>query len=133
MSDQGDKNRERGERVTVFAKGKRGEMGKLKELMGSDFKKTLAEAKVPVVVDFWAEWCAPCKAIAPLVEALAGEFDGKVKFAKVNVDENGPLAGDCNVMSIPTLIFYKDGVEEARLVGVVPKRDIVKKLEGLLR
>ena len=133
MPNQGDKNRQKNKKLTVFKKWKRGEMGKLTELMSSDFKETLAESSVPVVVDFWAEWCAPCKAIAPLVEALAGEFDGKAKFAKVNVDENGPLAGDCNVMSIPTLIFYKDGVEEARLVGVVPKRDIVKKLEGLLR
>ena len=132
MSDQGDKNRERGERLTVFAKGKRGEMG-ITKLMSSNFKKTLSESDVPVVVDFWAEWCVPCKAIAPLVEELAGEFSGKVKFAKVDVDENGPLAGDCNVMSIPTLIFYKGGVEEDRLVGIVPKREIVKKLEGLIR
>jgi thioredoxin 1 len=73
------------------------------------FKEVVLEAKIPFLVDFWAPWCAPCRAIAPVVEELAGEYGGRVGFVKVNVDENTMVATEYGIRSIPTLLLFKDG------------------------
>ena len=89
-------------------------------------------AFVPVLVDFWATWCAPCKAIAPVLEQLAGEYDGKVRIGKVNVDENPAIPGQYGVRGIPTLILFKDGQIVDQLVGAVPKNQLESLLQKAL-
>ncbi|MDO8269588.1 MAG: thioredoxin [Candidatus Levybacteria bacterium] len=96
------------------------------KLTDESFQKEVLEATAPVLVDFWAEWCQPCLMIAPVVDELAGEYGDKVKFGKINVDENINTPGNYGVMSIPTLIVFKDGKPYKTLVGVQGK-DILKK------
>jgi thioredoxin 1 len=86
----------------------------------------------PVVVDFWAPWCGPCRAIAPVLDEIAREFGDQVTIGKVNVDEHPLLAARFGVQAIPQLLFFKDGAEKDRIVGAVPKREIVKRLDALL-
>jgi len=102
-------------------------------IVGSDqnFDEVLKGTE-PVLVDFWAEWCGPCRAVSPVVEELAGEYDGRAKVMKVNVDEYQELAQRFGIMSIPTLLFFKDGREADKIVGAVPKAAIEKKLKNLL-
>lgn len=95
-------------------------------LNGDNFEGEVLNSKVPVLVDFYADWCGPCKMMAPIVENLATELDGKGKVGKVNVDENQDLAIKYNVMSIPTLIIFKDGKEVKRFVGVRDKEELLK-------
>ena len=92
----------------------------------SSFEADVLGAAVPVVVDFWAEWCGPCKMIGPSLEEIAAELDGKVKIAKVNVDENPGIAGQLGIRSIPTLMLYKDGKMAAQKVGAAPKGELKK-------
>ena len=89
------------------------------------FDETIKNAKGPVVVDFWAAWCGPCKAIAPYLDQIAGELEGKATVAKVNVDENGDLSARFGVRSIPTLLVFKDGRVVDQTVGALPK-DMIK-------
>ena len=98
----------------------------------STFDEQIATAELPVVVDFWAEWCGPCKMIAPILEELAAEQDGKLSVAKLNVDENPDLAMRYNVMSIPTLLVFKDGEVAKRLVGAKPKSALLQELSEFL-
>jgi len=89
-------------------------------------------ATTPVVVDFWAVWCGPCRMIAPLVEELATEYEGKVKFSKLNVDENPEVSMKYEIRSIPTLLVFKDGKPVATIVGAVPKKQLQKEVEAVL-
>lgn len=102
---------------------------KVVQLTDDSFENEVKQSGVPVLVDFWASWCAPCKAISPLVDQLADEFDGKVKVCKLNVDENPATPGQFGVRGIPTLILFKDGQVFDQVVGAVPK----SQLEGLLK
>jgi thioredoxin 1 len=95
------------------------------------FDQTLAGRPEAVVVDFWAEWCGPCKAIAPVLEDLAREYEGRVTIAKVNVDEHPGLAARFQVRSIPTLLFFKGGQVVDQVIGAVPKAQIKKRLDAV--
>jgi thioredoxin 1 len=91
---------------------------------GANFKKEVLESPIPVLLDFWAEWCNPCRMIAPSVEQLADAYKGKIVVGKVNVDAESDLAAQYNIISIPTLIVFKGGEVAAQKVGAFPKHDI---------
>ncbi len=95
-----------------------------------NFEQEVLNSDLPVLVDFYADWCGPCKMIAPVIEELATEYQGKVKIGKINVDEEQNSSKKYKVMSIPTLIFFKDGEEVDKLVGMVSKEQLVEKLES---
>ncbi|MEG6615856.1 thioredoxin [Peptococcaceae bacterium 1198_IL3148] len=103
------------------------------ELNEVDFEVEVLKSDIPVLVDFWAPWCGPCKSMAPVLEELSQEFAGKVKIAKVNVDNNQSLAGQYQVMSIPNLVFFKDGKKVDQQIGFTPKVELTKKLNELLK
>jgi thioredoxin 1 len=100
----------------------------------ADFETTVLQSEQPVLVDFWAEWCAPCRMIAPIVEELATDLDGRVRVVKMNIDENPDMPSKLGIMSIPTLIIFKNGQAEDRTVGYRSnlKLDLREKLEALI-
>lgn len=102
------------------------------ELTEANFDAEVLQSAQPALVDFWAPWCGPCRSMAPIIEELSTEYSGKVKVAKVNVDQNQALAGRYGVMSIPTLLMFKDGKMAGQVVGYTPKNVLAKKLDGLL-
>ena len=92
----------------------------------------IISGSVPGVVDFWATWCGPCRALAPVVEEVASEYEGKAEIVKCNVDDCEEIAAQYSIRSIPTLIFFKDGKAVDRLVGAVPKSEITARIDALL-
>jgi thioredoxin 1 len=101
---------------------------KIANLTTESFKAAINSSTTPVLVDFWAPWCGPCKAIAPTLEELATELDGKLKIAKVNIDENDAIAAEFGVRAIPTMILFKGGQVADTLVGMMPKAALKAKL-----
>ena len=98
----------------------------------ADFEKEVLQSDKPVLVDFFADWCGPCKMMAPVVEQLAKELEGKAKVGKLNIDENMAIAEKYRVMNIPTFLIFKDGQEKERIVGAVSKNELKNKLEQTL-
>lgn len=102
------------------------------EVTDKNFENDVLKSDVPVLVDFWAEWCAPCKAIAPIVEEISNDLEGKLKVAKVNVDEAQELAQRYNIMSIPTLLIFKGGEPVEQIVGAMGKDQLMEKINPQL-
>jgi thioredoxin 1 len=101
-------------------------------LTNDNFENEVAKSDIPVLVDFWAPWCGPCKALAPIMEQLAAEYAGKLKIGKLDIDENNELAIKFGVRSIPTMLFFKGGQPVDKMVGAVPKAQIIQRLGQIL-
>ena len=108
-------------------------MSEAVEVKEADFNGSVLESAIPVLVDFWAPWCGPCKAVGPMIDELASEYGDKVSFAKVNVDGNSPLAARYGVAAIPTMIIFKDGQPVQQIIGFKRKKDLVRVIDGLLQ
>jgi thioredoxin 1 len=102
------------------------------QLTDSSFEGEVLKADKPVLVDFWAPWCGPCRMLSPLIDELAKEYDGKIKMGKLNTDENAQVATRFKISAIPTLLFFKGGKMVDQLVGVHPKPEIKKRLDAML-
>jgi len=101
------------------------------KITDESFRKLIA-GNVPVVIDFWAEWCGPCRMIGPTIEELAKEYEGRAIIGKMNVDENDEAPGEYGIRSIPTVLFFKNGVLADKLIGVAPKNRVEEKLKAIL-
>ncbi|SVE48482.1 uncharacterized protein METZ01_LOCUS501336 [marine metagenome] len=104
-------------------------MGQPQAVTDGEFETEVLNSSTPVLVDFWAEWCGPCKAIAPTLEELAGDYGERLKVVKVDIDENQQRAQQYNIRSIPQLLLFKDGNEVDRIIGAVPKSQLTEKIE----
>ncbi len=107
-------------------------MSKPVEVNEAKFDEVVLKAKTPALVDFWAPWCGPCRMVAPIVDELANEYEGKVSFFKLNVDDSPKIASKFGVMSIPTLIVFKDGQPVSKVVGFRPKPELKKNIDTVL-
>jgi len=107
-------------------------MGKPTAVDDSNFDEIVLQAKTPVLVDFWAEWCGPCHMVAPVVEELAEEYEGRISFVKLDVDQNPKTASRYGIMSIPTLLIFKDGSPVSNIVGFRPKAELKRSLDAVL-
>lgn len=107
-------------------------MGMVNELNEGNFEQEVVQSDMPVFVDFWAAWCGPCRMVAPIVEDLAKDNQGRLKVLKLNVDENQNLAGRFNVRSIPTLVLFKNGQEVKRIIGVQGKTQLQKAIDEVI-
>lgn len=106
--------------------------GAVMELSETNFEQEVVKSSVPVLVDLWAAWCGPCRVIAPVVEELAGTYQGKMKMGKLNVDDHPQVAAQFRIMNIPTLLLFKGGKEVDRIVGVVPKEELTRRIEQVI-
>jgi thioredoxin 1 len=106
--------------------------GAVVEFSAANFDQEVVKSNTPVLVDLWAAWCGPCRILAPVVEELAGAYQGKVKIGKLNVDDHPGVAAQYRIMNIPTLLLFKGGKEVDRIVGVQPKEELVRRLEQVL-
>ena len=107
-------------------------MSNLVHLNQENFENEVTKSDVPVIVDFWAEWCGPCRMLGPVFEDLSNDYEGKLKFAKLNTEEQPGLAGNFSIMGIPAMVFMKDGKEVDRLVGFMPKEVLKQKIDAVL-
>ncbi len=107
-------------------------MADIQQVSDSSFDGDVLKADVPVLIDFWAPWCGPCRAIAPIVEELASEYDGRLKIVKMNVDDNPQTPAQYGVRGIPNLILFKDGEVKQQIVGAVPKAHLVKAIDDFV-
>ncbi len=107
-------------------------MSNAAEANEANFEQEVLQSEIPVLVDFWATWCGPCKQIAPVVDEIAGDYDGKLKVMKVDVDNERALAVKYGIMSIPTLLFFKGGEVKDQIVGSVTKQSIAAKADSLI-
>lgn len=107
-------------------------MADIQQVSDSSFDGDVLKAGVPVLIDFWAPWCGPCRAIAPIVEELASEYDGKLKIVKMNVDDNPQTPAQYGVRGIPNLILFKGGEVKQQIVGAVPKAHLVKAIDDVV-
>ncbi len=98
----------------------------------NDFDQTVLQAAMPVLVDFWAAWCGPCRMVAPIVEELAEEYEGRINFTKLDVDQNPKTAAKYSIMSIPTLLIFKKGEPVSHIVGFRPKEELKRSLDDVL-
>jgi thioredoxin 1 len=101
-------------------------------LNDGNFAQEVLESDIPVLVDFWAEWCGPCRMVAPVLDKLAGEFQGRLKFTKLNVDENRATANEYGIRSIPTMIVFKDGKIKDQIMGALPEAKLRQRVEEML-
>jgi len=108
-------------------------MGKVSEVTDASFRQEVLEADIPVLIDFWAPWCGPCKVIAPVVEELAGEYAGRVKVVKMNVDDNPQTPSQYGVRGIPNLVLFRGGERVDQIVGAVPKAQLAKAIDSVLQ
>jgi thioredoxin 1 len=106
--------------------------GKVAEVGDKNFEDEVLNSSVPVLIDFWAAWCAPCRMIEPVVEAIAEEYEGKAKVMRLNVDENTLISGKYNIRSIPTLLLFKDGVIKEEIIGNTSKATISRMIDNHL-
>ncbi len=107
-------------------------MGEMIKLTDQNFDSEVIKSEIPVLVDFWAEWCGPCRMIAPIVEEFAKEYNGKLKICKLDVDAHGSIAQQFRILSIPTVIIFKDGKVASQIVGAVPKKEFQKHIDKVL-
>ncbi len=107
-------------------------MSKPIQVDDNNFEKIVLKAERPVLVDFWATWCKPCVMVAPIVDELAAEYDGRIEFVKIDIDKNPKIPARYNIRSIPTLLVFKNGEPVSHMVGLRPKGEMKKNLEGAL-
>jgi thioredoxin 1 len=114
----------------VYLKGEK--MSKIVEVNESNFEEEVKKSDIPVMIDFWAAWCGPCRMIAPFVDEASDVYDGKLKVAKVNVDNNQKIASEYAVMSIPAVMFFKGGEVIDQVIGAVPRKTLFDKIDKIL-